>query len=213
MAVTSLALWTLAVYAVGIALVLTGMLPGSSTLSVPWAYEDGSSSISSGSAYGAGNVCGSDATAAAAAGPDPSGAASAFGCTDLSPSADSLLSYSSSSSTSSLAAAAEQQRARYGAVFAGDFAGLAGLYGGVSLRAAFTDDATVALVDALPEPAVSDVMVEACTAGAAGAWGECEGGWQPVLFQVRAFSTAVKRPGWGFYPPTPVLFLVGERAV
>ncbi|CAM9671016.1 unnamed protein product, partial [Ectocarpus sp. 8 AP-2014] len=185
-AVTSLALWTLAVYAVGIALVLTGMLPGSSTLSVPWAYEDSSSissSSSSGSAYAAGNVCGSDATAAAAAGPDPSGAASAFGCTDLSPSAESLLFYSSSSSSSSLAAAAEQQRARYGAVFSGDFAGLAGLYGSISLRAAFIDEATVALVDALPEPAVVDVMVEACTAGAAGAWGECEGGWQPVLSQ------------------------------
>ncbi|CAB1098601.1 unnamed protein product [Ectocarpus sp. CCAP 1310/34] len=183
-AVTSLALCTLAVYAVGIALVLTGMLRGSSTLSVPWAYEDGSSiSISSGSAYGAGNVCGSDATSAAAAGPDPSGAASASGCTDLSPSAESLLSYSSSSSSSSLAAATEQQRARYGAVFSGDFAGLTGLYGSVSLRAAFTDEATLGLVDALPEPVVVDVTVEACTAGAAGAWGECEGGWQPVLFQ------------------------------
>lgn len=204
MAVTSLALWTLAVYAVGVALVFSGMLPGSSTLSVPWAYDDGSSSsTSSGSAYGAGNVCGSEATTTAAAGPDPSGAASAFGCTDISPSAESLLSYGSSSSSSSLAAATEQQRARYGAVFAGDFAGLDGLYGSASLRAAFADEeATIASVDALPEPAVVDLMVEACTEGAATAWGECEGGWKPVLFQVRALCAAVKRPGWGL-PPNP----------
>lgn len=187
-AVSSLAASTLALFLVGIGLVLSGILRERSTIDVPWA-----SAESDGAGVG-GNICGDASTEASV--PDPSGAPSAFGCTDFSSAMESVLSFDSSAppSSSSLTAITAMTAARggrrYGAVFAGDFAGMNELYGSVSLRAAFAGDAFAEEEeegtdgDALRGPDVVDVVVEACTAGAAGEWGACEGGWQPVLFQV-----------------------------
>lgn len=196
--VTSLVLATSLLFLLGAGLIFSTILQGTTTLHVPWPSD--TSNGDNASAILGGNVCGSPSTttttsitsdattttAVAASTPDPGGSPSAFGCTDLSPVGDSLLSYGSldSASSSLTAAVTAERQQRYGAVFVGDFAGLHGLYGSVSLRAAFAEDDT-AVFDALPEPAAVDVMLEACTDGAAGQWGECEGGWQPVLFQVR----------------------------
>lgn len=184
-AVSSLLASTLALFLVGIGLVLWSiLLQGSSTLDVPWAAENTTTN------GGGGNVCGDAATTVSV--PDPSGAPSAFGCTGLSPAAGSILDLDSSAtaSSSSLTAETTTVRRRYGAVFAGDFAGIDELYGSVSLRAVFAGDEEAGSLlagdidDSLGEPGVVDVVVEACMEGAAGEWGACEGGWQPVLSQV-----------------------------
>lgn len=185
-AVSSVLASTLALFLVGIGLILTGILRGSSTLDVPWADED----VNFG---GGGNVCG-DAPSTASV-PDPSGAPSAFGCTDLASTAESALSLDSSAVASSLltaATTAARRGGRYGAVFEGDFAGIDGLYGSVSLHAAFAGDEDAGSLEdedgSIWGPGLVDVMVdvvvEACTDGAAGEWGACEGDWEPVLFQV-----------------------------
>eukprot|EP00903_Cladosiphon_okamuranus_P008490 g8157.t1 len=179
-AVSSVIASTLALFLVGIGLTLSGIFRGSSTLDVPWAAASSANTGGGGGGY----ICG-DATTSAAV-PDPSGAPSAFGCTDLASTAESVLSLDASAASSSLTAVTTA--ARYGAVFEGDFAGIDGLYGSVSLRAAFAgDEDAESLVDeggSIGEPGVVDVMVEACTDGATGEWGVCEGGWEPVFQEV-----------------------------
>ena len=193
-AVSSLLASTLALFLVGIGIMLSGILRGSSTLDVPWAAAENAANPG-----GGGNICG-DATTAVPV-PDPPGAPSAFGCTDLSPAVGSFLSLDSSAlSSSSITAAVQQQRGgRYGAVFEGNFAGIDELYGSVSLRAALAaaggeeeeagsptdgDGGDESLGEGEGGGDVVDVMLEACTEAAAGEWGVCEGGWRPVLFQV-----------------------------
>ncbi|CAM9899953.1 unnamed protein product, partial [Scytosiphon promiscuus] len=203
-AVVSLTFATSLLFLVGAGLIFGAILQGTTTLDVPWAADDDAATSISASAILGGNVCGGSlntsattsgtdtvsATAVVVAAPDPGGGPSASGCTDFSPTGDSLLAFgspSTSSSSSLTAAVTAGQPQRYGAVFAADFAGLHGLYGSVSLRAAFSDEdnddgdnddeegtATAAVVDSLPETAVVDLLLEACTKGAAGEWGECE---------------------------------------
>lgn len=195
-AVISLMVSTFALFAAGIALTLSGgVFRGSSNLDVPWAAATGNTN-----GGGGGNICGNQTapTVVPAAVPDDGGP-SAFGCTDFYPTVRSIFSLradgasSDGTSSSTLTAIAEEQEQEqqqiYGAIFESDFAGLSGLYGSVSLRAAFSDeyegDSGGAGPKSLPEPVVVDLVVEACTQGAAGEYGVCDGGWQPVLSQVR----------------------------
>lgn len=141
-------------------------------------------------------------------GPDPD-SSSAAGCTVFSPGALSELSLDAPTPSSSSFSMVDdgEGNSRYGAVFSGQFSGMTDLSGSVSLHVSVSDGDALS---SLPDPAVVDLALEACTgepmtaaggdssgsdggSGAEGegegeeelAWGTCEGGWQPVLFQVR----------------------------
>lgn len=77
----------------------------------------------------------------------------------------------------------------YGATFKANFSGLSGLYGSVSLHATFENET---VLNSLPDPAVVDVFLEACTERMEREFGECESGWEVVLCQVR-FATYLAR--------------------
>lgn len=71
----------------------------------------------------------------------------------------------------------------HGAVFNGYFAGMTDLYGSVSLHASFENDTAL---ESLPDPAVVDLELSACTDGPGDGenWGTCGEGWAKVLVQV-----------------------------
>lgn len=101
-----------------------------------------------------------------------SSVASASGCIDL---------YPNISSTDLL----EEDGERYGAVFSGFFAGMTDLYGSVSLHVSIANDTAL---ETLPNPAVVDLTLEACTElpREGEEWGSCDEDWAPVLNQVRS---------------------------
>ena len=160
--VVSLLLLTYLFFAAGVGLIVRHNLVGTSTLS---AKED----------EAPGGGCRSNFTH----NPDPA-IPSAFGCTEFYPDIFStpLLAPPSEEEEEDLAAGT-----KYGAVFSGDFAGMKKLYGSVSLHASFANATTL---ESLPDPAVVDLTLEACTEGPeeGGESGVCEEGWAPVLSQV-----------------------------
>lgn len=159
--VASLLVMTYLVFGMGLSLITRYTLEGTSTLPAPMG-DGGVDDCSNSSSI------------------DYSGGASASGCTLFDPTTlPSSLSpwwLLSPSPTSSA-------ETPYGAVFTGNFAGITDLFGSVSLHASFASNAILA---SLPDPAIVDLNLEACVGGAGdgGEWGDCEEGWEPVLFQV-----------------------------
>ncbi|CAM9863725.1 unnamed protein product, partial [Hapterophycus canaliculatus] len=205
--VVSLLLLTYLVFAGGVTLIVRYNLRGTSTLVASAApagttglgalcAAGGGLSSSSLSSPSAAVTSGSGTTIASGGGterafvvgvdgPDPD-SSSAAGCTTFSTGSLSELSLdapttSSSSSSFSLAddgtGAGGDGDGRYGAVFSGQFSGMTDLSGSVSLHVSVSDEEALS---SLPDPAVVDLALEACTGepmtAAAAAVGEGSGG-------------------------------------
>lgn len=99
----------------------------------------------------------------------------AAGCTEFAP-ANGSLAASAVSTASSVVL-----EGSYGALFSANFAGLEDLYGSVSLHASFENETAL---ESLPDPAVVDLFLEACTEDPATVEETCGRGWELVLLQV-----------------------------